>query len=223
MNQQTNQKLYEDSFPNCISFQEKRTIQCDDNKRKCMMTPSSKSNKMNNVSPVNIMQPIFHSLPKEEYDLSNLLERERLGYVPQYIDETTEITPVIRGMLVDWIMSICSELGFYRDTFHTAINIMDRYLSKVFAESPVHVCRTHIFQRRNCREQEPLLFLQQPNLSYIESESVHAQEVHIKGCTIFSECTASTCSPQEISENEKKIFYVFSLLFHCLFSLLFSL
>lgn len=103
------------------------------------MTPSSKSNKMNNVSPVNIMQPIFHSLPKEEYDLSNLLERERLGYVPQYIDETTEITPVIRGMLVDWIMSICSELGFYRDTFHTAINIMDRYLSKVFAESPVHV------------------------------------------------------------------------------------
>ena len=114
-------------------------MQCDDNKRKCMMTPSSKSNKMNNVSPVNIMQPILHSLPKEEYDLSNLLERERLGYVPQYIDETTEITPVIRGMLVDWIMSICSELGFYRDTFHTAINIMDRYLSKVFAESPIHV------------------------------------------------------------------------------------
>ena len=36
-----------------------------------------------------------------------------------------------RAVVVDWMMEITTEIGFKRETFHLAVNYLDRYLNRV--------------------------------------------------------------------------------------------
>lgn len=35
----------------------------------------------------------------------------------------------MRSILVDWVMEVCMEFLMKRETFHIAVNIIDRYMS----------------------------------------------------------------------------------------------
>lgn len=48
---------------------------------------------------------------------------------PDYLDMQDNIKVDYRAVLVDWIMELCEEFAFKRDTFHYAVNYIDRYLS----------------------------------------------------------------------------------------------
>ncbi len=39
-----------------------------------------------------------------------------------------QITPLMRTTLVDWMQEICAEYGLKRNTFHTAVRLVDRHL-----------------------------------------------------------------------------------------------
>lgn len=41
------------------------------------------------------------------------------------------INSLMRTILMDWMMEVCSEFTLKRETFHLAVNYVDRYLSKV--------------------------------------------------------------------------------------------
>lgn len=36
----------------------------------------------------------------------------------------------MRSILLDWMMEVCEEFMLKRQTFYTAINLLDRYLQK---------------------------------------------------------------------------------------------
>lgn len=42
-----------------------------------------------------------------------------------------ELNPRVRAILFDWLMEICSEFRFFRETYYLAISIFDRFLSRV--------------------------------------------------------------------------------------------
>jgi hypothetical protein len=68
------------------------------------------------------------------YDLdfiNNLLEKEN-KFKPDenYFVNHSNLTLEHRAILVDWIMEICEDLAFKRDTLHFAVNYLDRFLSK---------------------------------------------------------------------------------------------
>lgn len=37
----------------------------------------------------------------------------------------------MRAILIDWIMEVCNEFTLKRETFHLAVNYVDRYMSIV--------------------------------------------------------------------------------------------
>ena len=39
------------------------------------------------------------------------------------------ITPYMRAILIDWMMEVCNEFTLKRETFHLAVNYVDRILS----------------------------------------------------------------------------------------------
>ncbi len=68
------------------------------------------------------------------YDLdfiNNLLEKEnKCRPDMNYFSNHPCLTLEHRAILVDWIMEICEDLAFKRDTLHFAVNYLDRFLSK---------------------------------------------------------------------------------------------
>lgn len=40
-----------------------------------------------------------------------------------------ELRPDIRATLVDWLMEVCCHLGLLRHTCHSAVSLLDRFLS----------------------------------------------------------------------------------------------
>jgi len=50
---------------------------------------------------------------------------------PNYLtpDKQANITVNMRAILVDWMMEVSEEFGLKRETYHIAINLVDRYLS----------------------------------------------------------------------------------------------
>ncbi|KAK8814314.1 hypothetical protein WA158_008176 [Blastocystis sp. Blastoise] len=146
-------------------------------------TPSICREVITNISPVNVKTQVYDDQMSSS-DVNTLLDRETQTVVPQYIDENSNVTPRIRAMLVDWIASVSTELGFTRETFHTSITIMDKYLS-MYPET----------------EKECLQIVGASSLSI----SAKIIETKMQGCSLFSQCTANTCTCQEIFEYEKKI------------------
>lgn len=63
--------------------------------------------------------------------INNLLSKEYYYRPdPQYILKHPRLQVIYRSILVEWTMELCEEFAFKRDTFHYAINYIDRFLSK---------------------------------------------------------------------------------------------
>ncbi len=67
------------------------------------------------------------------YDLEfikNLLDVENdYSPNPEYIKIQIHMKVDYRAVLVDWLMELCEEFAFKRDTFHYTVNYIDRYFS----------------------------------------------------------------------------------------------
>jgi hypothetical protein len=67
------------------------------------------------------------------YDLDfikNMLESEaEYNPNPDYLEMQSNLKTDYRAVLVDWLMELCEEFAFKRDTFHYTVNYIDRYLS----------------------------------------------------------------------------------------------
>lgn len=74
------------------------------------------------------------SIHNNIYDLdfiNNLLEKEnKFRPDANYLASHEDLTAEHRAILVDWLMEICEDLAFKRDTFHFAVNYFDRFLSR---------------------------------------------------------------------------------------------
>jgi len=71
--------------------------------------------------------------PFDSNTLNFLIMQENL-YNPDafYLQKTQHnINSLMRTILMDWMMEVCSEFTLKRETFHLAINYVDRYLTKV--------------------------------------------------------------------------------------------
>lgn len=65
------------------------------------------------------------------YTLQFLIEREE-EYKPDafYFQRTQkDITPIMRTILIDWMLEVMTEFTLKRETFYYALNYVDRYLS----------------------------------------------------------------------------------------------
>lgn len=95
-----------------------------------MSTTSQKKNSLSILS-----SSTFINAGQTIYDLEfymNLLNSEKKYIVdPKTIElNNPDLTWDNRSVLLDWLMQICEEFAFKRDTFHYAINYIDRFLSK---------------------------------------------------------------------------------------------
>lgn len=62
--------------------------------------------------------------------VSNLIEKEKeYTLEPNFLLQHPNFKSEYRVMLLDWLMELCEEFAFKRDTFHYAVNYIDRYLS----------------------------------------------------------------------------------------------
>ena len=64
----------------------------------------------------------------------NFLISQELLYQPDpfyFQKNQNNINPLMRTILLDWMMEVCSEFTLKRETFHLSVNYVDRYLSKV--------------------------------------------------------------------------------------------
>lgn len=94
-----------------------------------------------NQSPIlNCSGLLSHStseqiIPQTIYDLdfyTNLLQTEQKQFTNlniNYITNHSDLTWDNRSILTDYLMQICEEFAFKRDTFHYAVNYLDRFLS----------------------------------------------------------------------------------------------
>lgn len=66
---------------------------------------------------------IFHNWLKEE---------EKYCVAPNYMRSQTEINVKMREILVDWLTAVMEKFRLRHETLYLSVNIMDRYLEKVF-------------------------------------------------------------------------------------------
>ncbi|CAD8145454.1 unnamed protein product [Paramecium pentaurelia] len=68
----------------------------------------------------------------DEFTLRLLYQKE-LEYKihPSFFDHQTNITPIMRSILFDWISEVCKEFTLKRETFHLCVHNLDRYMSKI--------------------------------------------------------------------------------------------
>ena len=113
--------------------------------------------------------------PAENFDTkynleANILESEaELYYVrnSNYMANQPYIEPSMRTILMDWIMEVCSQFRFKRNTFHSAIMLIDIYLSKT-CNVPTHLLQL-IGVTCLCiaSKNEVRLFILSPNINLI--------------------------------------------------------
>ena len=64
------------------------------------------------------------------YDVLNRTESNALTNLD--LSKQLYITSAMRAILVDWMSELCYNYSLHRATYHLAVNLLDRYLSKVF-------------------------------------------------------------------------------------------
>ena len=75
-------------------------------------------------------QHTMHNIYDLEF-INNLLDKEnKLRPDQNYLGNHPNLINEHRAILVDWLIEICEDLGFKRDTLHFAVNYLDRFLSK---------------------------------------------------------------------------------------------
>lgn len=67
-------------------------------------------------------------------DGRNLLDRH-----PNMLDKHPGILPKMRAILLDWLIEVCEVYKLHRETFHLAMDYLDRYLSRTRA-----TCKTQL-------------------------------------------------------------------------------
>jgi hypothetical protein len=64
--------------------------------------------------------------------INNLLAKENYYKAdPCYLQKHPRLELSYRSILIEWLMELCEEYAFKRDTFHYAVNYVDRFLSKL--------------------------------------------------------------------------------------------
>jgi hypothetical protein len=77
-------------------------------------------------------EEIEHKQKDVEAANINYLISAESAYIPDsnYFDHfQNDVTPIMRAILVDWMMEVCNEFTLKRETFYYAANYVDRYLS----------------------------------------------------------------------------------------------
>jgi cyclin B len=75
-------------------------------------------------------------IPKEYINTIyyNLLKEEDIGIIPppkyNYMNEQSEITERMRGILIDWLIEVHYKFSFTDETLYMTVSIIDRYLSE---------------------------------------------------------------------------------------------
>jgi cyclin E len=62
----------------------------------------------------------------------NFLISKEAQYAPDpnyFQTMQSDVSPLMRAILVDWMMEVCNEFTLKRETFHYALNYVDRYMS----------------------------------------------------------------------------------------------
>lgn len=74
---------------------------------------------------------ILHSVFDLDF-INNLLKKEEYYKAnSNYLSRHKSLLPNYRAILIEWLMELCEEFAFKRDTFHYAVNYIDRFLSKI--------------------------------------------------------------------------------------------
>jgi hypothetical protein len=99
-------------------------------KRFDMINNRTRKSSISSLSSMQSNESIFNTV----YDLdfiNNLLSTENKYKVDhEYIKNHPKLKEEFRAILLDWLMELCEEFAFKRDTFHYTVNYIDRYLSK---------------------------------------------------------------------------------------------
>lgn len=67
--------------------------------------------------------------------LNYLIKQEMIYYTPDpfYLNnKNVTITWIMRSILCDWMMEVCTEFTLKRETFHLSVSYVDRYLTKKY-------------------------------------------------------------------------------------------
>ncbi len=78
--------------------------------------------------------PTQEELDHKYNDIQYILENEHLLLLTRKIDYMSRqpnINPTMRSILLDWLMDVSCNFKFKRNTYHSAVVLMDIYLSKV--------------------------------------------------------------------------------------------
>ena len=76
-----------------------------------------------------------HNTQEQEEDSSKMLNHliaSEGAYMPDpnyFATCQSEISSIMRAILIDWMMEVCNEFTLKRETFHYALNYVDRFLS----------------------------------------------------------------------------------------------
>jgi len=79
-----------------------------------------------NYSPEEKDQSNYFESYLDEEEENLLLERD-----PNYFQRQITLNPKMRTILLDWVMEVCGQFSFKRATYHTAVVLIDIFLSKV--------------------------------------------------------------------------------------------
>eukprot|EP00038_Savillea_parva_P030556 m.78589 g.78589 ORF g.78589 m.78589 type:complete len:449 (-) comp9227_c0_seq2:196-1542(-) len=84
-----------------------------------------------NDRPVRVCTPESIAAVPELLDVwKGMEEREALYHIDtSYMQRHPSMRPRMRSLLADWLMEVAEEFGLHRETYHVALNMVDRYLS----------------------------------------------------------------------------------------------
>ncbi len=75
-------------------------------------------------------QEINYNSVKDVEFVTNMINSEKEYVVePNFLLKHDNIKVEYRSLLIDWIMELCEEFAYKRDTFHNSVNYLDRYFS----------------------------------------------------------------------------------------------
>jgi len=60
----------------------------------------------------------------------NMKSREKLFQVGKYMEDSKELTPGMRAILIDWLVEVQENFELYHETLYLAVRIVDLYLQK---------------------------------------------------------------------------------------------
>lgn len=103
---------------------------------------------------------------------------------PDCLARHPEIKPRMRSVLMDWLIEVSEEFLLHRETYHTASNLVDRFLSAA----------------SGCRKSEVQLI--GVTCLFLASKTL---EIHAPSISQFAELTDGACTAEDILRHEVKI------------------